>query len=93
MPVKKLTKSDTQFQIDQLRKDKIIYAIESVAVILMASLLFSSMGFLGFMFPIVNQYAKTIVQVILGIAVLFFGYMGIGNFVRLYKIKKLEKQL
>lgn len=93
MAVKKMAKADIQFQIDQLRKDKIIFGVESAAVTLMVTLLFSSMGFLGFIFPIINQYAKVIIQILLGGAILFFLYMVVSNEIRCLKIKKLEKQL
>ena len=89
----KPNKADIQYQINQLKKDKLLYAIESAAVTLMVTLLVSSLGFLGFMFPIVNQYAKTIIQVLLGGAVLFFLYMVVTNIVRCVKIVKLNKQL
>ena len=89
----KMTKADIQYQINQLKKDKMLYAIESAAVTLMVTLLVSSLGFLGFMFPVVNQYAPVILQVLLGSAVLFFLYMIVSNTVRCIKIIKLNKQL
>ena len=88
-----MTKADIQYQINQLKKDKMLYAIESAAVTLMVTLLVSSLGFLGFMFPVVNQYAPVILQVLLGSAVLFFLYMIVSNTVRCIKIIKLNKQL
>lgn len=93
MATKKMAKADVQYQIDQLRKDKILYAVESAAVTLMVTLLVSSLGFLGFMFPAVNQYAPMILQILLGSAVLFFLYMAVSNIVRCVKIIKLNKQL
>ncbi len=93
MATKKMAKADVQFKVDQLRKDKIIFGVESVAVTLLVTLMVSSLGFLGFMFPIVNQYAKVIIQILLGSAVLFFLYMVVSNIMRCLKIKKLEKGL
>ena len=93
MATKKMAKADVQYQVDQLRKDKILYAVESAAVTLMVTLLVSSLGFLGFMFPAVNQYAPMILQILLGSAVLFFLYMAVSNIVRCVKIIKLNKQL
>jgi len=90
---KKLAKADIQYQVDQLKKDKMLYAVESVAVTLMVTLLVSSLGFLGFMFPAVNQYAPVILQVLLGSAVLFFLYMVVSNIARCVKVLKLKKQL
>lgn len=89
----KMNKADIQFKVDQLRKEKIIFGVESVAVTLMVTLMVSSLGFLGFMFPIVNEYAKLILQILLGSAVLFFLYSIISNIMRCFKIKKLEKEL
>ena len=89
----KMNKADIQFKVDQLRKDKIVFGVESVAVTLMVTLMVSSLGFLGFMFPIVNTYAKLILQILLGAAVLFFLYMVVSNSIRCLKIRKLEKEL
>jgi hypothetical protein len=89
----KMNKADIQFKVDQLRKDKIVFGVESVAVTLMVTLMVSSLGFLGFMFPIVNEYAKLILQILLGSAVLIFLYVIVSNRVRCLKIRKLEKEL
>ena len=88
-----MNKADIQFKVDQLRKDKIVFGVESVAVTLMVTLMVSSLGFLGFMFPIVNEYAKLILQILLGSAVLIFLYVIVSNRVRCLKIRKLEKEL
>ena len=89
----KMNKADIQFKVDQLRKDKIVFGVESVAVTLMVTLMVSSLGFLGFMFPILNEYAKLILQILLGSAVLIFLYVIVSNRVRCLKIRKLEKEL
>ena len=82
------TKADLQFQIDQLRKDKIIYAVESVAISLASIVMY--------LFTIIilpNMLLKQISAVALVIALGYWAYMGIGNLFRLKKIKTLEKKL
>jgi hypothetical protein len=78
-----------RFEIDQLRKDKIIYAIESVAT--------SAVGILVVLllpsFPIPSGVEDTLKTLILSVVTGYWIYMGIGNFQRLSKIKKLEKSL
>ncbi|PIY80360.1 MAG: hypothetical protein COY80_03335 [Candidatus Pacebacteria bacterium CG_4_10_14_0_8_um_filter_42_14] len=77
-----------EFRIEQLRRDKIIYAIESCAITLVS--------ILGYLFS--NQYFSGIVQQLVNLALIILSvtyaiYMGAGNFVRLKEVKKLEKQL
>lgn len=77
-----------QFQIDQLRKDKIIYAVEAVATTLICTL--------GYLFS--NQYLNGILRDLVNTLLIFIAvgyslYMGMGNFIRLKNIKKLEKLL
>ena len=81
-------KQDLQFKISELRKDKIIYAVEACAGNLIC--------LFGFFFS--NQYfsgpLKNIVNILLLIvAVAYTAYMGIGNAIRLRKIKELESKL
>lgn len=83
-----MKKSDIQFQIDQLRKDKIIYAIESCAISLIAIVIL--MGISAF---VEGEMALMIVRFVIGLAVLYILYMGVGNLMRLKKIKQLEKQI
>ena len=77
-----------KFTIDQLRKDKIIYATEatSTGIICVLSFLFA------------NCYFENPLKLIVSIFVLIVGigytiFMGIGNFFRLQKIKELEKKI
>lgn len=83
-----MKKEDIQFEIDQLRKDKIIYGVEACAVNLIC--------LFGFMFS--NQYLPSAMKdninwlLLIG-AVGYSIFMGIGNFNRLSNIKKLEKKL
>jgi hypothetical protein len=77
-----------KFKIDQLRKDKIIYATEATVTVLVC--------ILGFLFT--NFYFKDPIKYFISVFVLVIGvgytlFMGIGNFLRLMKIKKLEKNL
>ena len=83
-----MKKEDIQFQVDQLRKDKIIYAIEACAVNLIC--------IFGFLFS--NQYLPSAMRdnvnwLLLITAVGYSIFMGVGNFNRLSNIQKLEKKL
>lgn len=70
-----------QFQIDQLRKDKIIYATEAVATSTTAIVIILIMG-------------KSNLTYCVGIfAVLYWVYAMLTNFFRLRKIRQLESQL
>lgn len=77
-----------KFTIDQLRKDKIIYAVEACATNLVCILvfIFSNTYFSGLFKNIVNYG-----MLIIGVGYTLF--MGVGNALRLSKIKKLEKEL
>ena len=77
------------FQIDQLRKDKIIYGIEAIAV--------NSCCLFAFIFINFNYFFEKVrimgSNLLLIIAVVYTIFMGVGNFIRLRKIKKIEKKL
>jgi hypothetical protein len=77
-----------KFKIDQLRKDKMIYALESIALtfIVELSYLLLSLLFIGNYSPLLALFA-------LLLPLSYFIYMMIGNLIRLNKIKKLEKEL
>lgn len=83
-----MNRAEQQFIIDQLRKDKIIYATEACATVLVSilGLLFSSMYFQGLLRDVVN-----VLSLFMGVGYAIF--MGISNFFRLKKIQKLEKEL
>lgn len=77
-----------KFTIDQLRKDKIIYATESCAT--------SATAILGLLFS--NQYLSVPLKDYVNVLILLTGvlyviYMGVGNFRRLQRIQELERQL
>lgn len=73
-----------QFQIDQLRKDKIIYATEAVATSTTALVMIFAMGTSG----LINY-----IEFVAIFAFLYWAYAMLTNFFRLRKIKKLESQL
>lgn len=77
------------FKIDQLRKDKIIYGVEAIAV--------NSCCLFAFIFINFNYFSDQVrilgSNLLLIIAVVYTIFMGVGNFLRLQKIKKLEKIL
>lgn len=77
-----------KFKIDQLRKDKIIYAVEATATALVSilSFLFANLFFEN---PI--KYIVSVIVLLIGVGYTIF--MGVGNFLRLRKIKELEKKL
>lgn len=92
-----MNKSDLQFQINQLRQDKIIYATESVAVSLaMGFLLLLLLVFLPVDSPIITFQGVSypVLPVITcTVAVVYWLFITIGNLMRFQKIKELEKQL
>ena len=79
---------DYKFTVDQLRKDKIIYACEACATNLLCifGYIFSSQYFASPLKDITNVF-------LLIVAVGYTLYMGIGNANRLMTIKKIEKQI
>jgi len=87
--MKKLTKEEIKFQVDQLRKDKLVYAAESAATSLVGLVLIFG---LGMVLPTPILYIR-VVLVILVITLGYWLFMGIGNFKRLKKIKQLEENL
>ena len=79
-----MNQEQIRFQIDQLRKDKIIYAVEATATSVTAIIaIFLSMNW---------RYG---VYLILAapLAILYWLYVMVSNFFRLQKIKQLESQL
>jgi len=86
--VKKYDKDYIKFRIDQLRKDKMIYALESIALTFVIELSY-------FLLTVIfrEKLSIKIAVVAMIIPVSYFMYMCIGNLIRCSKIKKLEKQL
>ena len=83
-------KDAIMFQIDQLRKDKIIYAVDAMALDL-GALLFLNFGFS--VFPIPQEVAFSVATAVLTIPLLFTVYALVSNIFRHKKIKDLEKKL
>jgi hypothetical protein len=85
-----MTKSDLHFVIDQLRKDKIIYATEAAAVnsLCLLLMLTSSVMLSG------TPLSQTVIfGGALIFAVGFTIFALVGNYKRLQHIKELESQL
>jgi hypothetical protein len=82
--------TDKQFTIDQLRKDKIIYATEATALNVFCLLTFLGSEYIeGTLFPFLAGYVRPLsVLIALGYSL----FMGIGNFIRLKKIRSLESK-
>lgn len=80
-----MQKQDLQFQIDQLRKDKIIYATEATATSITAMIILAVLSFSSSFLDISKYIAY--------FAGGYWLYAMIGNFFRLLKIKRLESQL
>lgn len=83
-----MNQESIKFKIDQLRKDKIIYATEGVVVCTLAvvGLLFSSYYFSGTIRLVTDIWC-------LGCAIGYSLFMAIGNFLRFKEIKRLEQKL
>lgn len=81
---------DLQFTISQLRVDKLIYAVESIAICFVVFLLLISL-------PLVYSYVPNLPPqtslVLLTIAVAAIFYALIGNVMRFRTIRRLERNL
>ncbi len=80
-------KEDLRFEIDQLRKDKMVYALDSIATSLAMFFLISFISLISY------PNAQLIVIIGVIIAIGFWFTVVIGNIIRFRKIKKLEKAL
>ena len=80
-----MNKDELRFEIDQLRKDKIIYAVEATAFNLAMILLIVAGYNTQYRIPVI------IISAIIGVG--YTAYMGLGNLNRLISIKSLEKKL
>ncbi|MFZ2153575.1 MAG: hypothetical protein WAV41_06020 [Microgenomates group bacterium] len=81
-----------EFQINQLRLDKIIYAVEAVAInITCFSVTILVGNFLGE--KSFDAGYNLITPAILSIGIIFTLYALIGNLLRLRKIRQLEKSI
>lgn len=86
-----MTKEDIKFKIDQLRKDKMIFALEASALSL-AAFLFLSFAF-SFLPAVSQNVAYGIAIVVLALPILYTIYAFVTNFMRYKKIVELEKKL
>jgi hypothetical protein len=90
----KKNKEEIKFELEQLRKDKMVYALESIALSMLALLIF--IGAPSVFPKIINPYLESslkILQAVIIVPVVYFLYMLVGNLVRLVKIQKLTKGL
>lgn len=92
--------SHTQFQIDQMRKDKMILGIESIAIAVVAMMVTVFLPQLLFQFYYVNQTLtaeppifKYIPLVAFSVTVLYFVYASVMLITKKMQIMKLEKDL
>jgi len=106
MAVRKTAKKETRterstdrdllkFQISEIRKDKIVYAVESTALTILALLVF--IGAPSVFPEIINPYEPSSLKILQGVIILPFVYWllvaVIGNLLRLRKINKLQREL
>lgn len=84
-----ISRTDIQFQIDQLRKDKIIYALESIATTISSVFVIFVAGTFN-----LDSSIYVLIIAVLGIGGIgYWFYAMVGNFFRLRKIRKLESLL
>lgn len=89
-----MTTEQMMFQIAELRKDKMLFVGESVAVSLLALLLF--IGAPSVFPEVINPYAPESLKIMQGIIIApsaFWLFVMVGNLFRYMKIRKLQKQL
>jgi hypothetical protein len=85
---KKINTNLLKFKIDQLRKDKMIYALESIALTFVVELCYILVSVI-----IGRPYSEKVAVICLVIPLMYFIYMSIGNISRWMKIKNLEREL
>lgn len=89
-----MKKDQIRFEIDQLRKAKIVCTMESVAISILALLIF--IGAPSVFPEIINPYLPQSLKIMQGIILLpvvFWLFTLVGNVIRLKKILKLQKTL
>ncbi len=99
-PQTTVTKADLMFQIDQLRKDKMIFALEAIKVSFAAVLTAVFLPELLFRLLYSNTALKLdpemlslIPGISYGVAMVWSIFVGVTNVMRWSKIKALEQQL
>lgn len=88
-----MTKAEIEFQIAQLRQDKIIYAVESIAISAVGFLVYGSLDLVIYLLPQVQNYLTIIAGVSVFLPVAYLLFMAVGNTLRCLKIRKLSKML
>ena len=84
-----MSRTDIQFQIDQLRKDKIIYALESIATTISSVFAIFVAGTFN-----LDSSIYVLIIAVLGVGGIgYWFYAMVGNFFRLRQIRKLESLL
>lgn len=81
---------DLQFQLNQLRLDKIVYAVDAMLVCFTVFLLLVSLPLLYVYVPTLPQYTPA---VLVGVAVAVSLFALLGNARRFLKIRKIEGEL
>ncbi|MBT3720923.1 hypothetical protein HN789_07520 [archaeon] len=82
-----MKKEDIRFEIDQLRKDKMIYALESIALTFVIELGYVLVTLL------IGKPLRWLAILGILISLGYFVFMCVGNCKRYSKIKKLEHAL
>lgn len=90
----KLTKAQVMDRIEQLNKDRLLFAVESVAVSILALLVF--IGAPSVFPTLINPYdpnSLKILQAVIALPTAFWVYVIVGNMVRMYQVLKLQEKL
>lgn len=95
-----LTKADLMFEIDQLRKDKMVFSLEAIQVLFASVLTAVFLPELLFRvlygntkFQLDPEMLSLIPGVAYGVAMVWTLFVGVANTMRWSKIKALEQQL
>jgi uncharacterized membrane protein len=81
------TPTDIKFTIEMLQRDKIIYALEAIAINTLA------LSFFAFASGMRSWLVFFLTIGVFGLANIYMIYMGVSNFLRLRKIKQLQTKL
>jgi len=90
----KKDKEQLRFEIDQLRSASLVCTLESVALTILAMVLF--IGAPSVFPEIINPYDPNSLKILQGIIIVptaYFVFALFGNIVRIVKVQKLQKSL
>lgn len=90
----KNSKEQLMFEIDQLRKDRMLSAIESAGISMTGLLVF--IGAPSVFPTIINPYdpkSLVILQYVVGVPLGFWLLVFVSNMIRMYQVMKLQKKL